>query len=82
MLPEIDDEFAKAFGVSEGGVESLHQEIRGALEGTRADEQLVEHHAQAVDIRAAIELERLRLLGRQILGRAVDDARLRELCLV
>ncbi|MEJ2629974.1 MAG: trigger factor [Acidihalobacter sp.] len=31
-LPEVDDEFAKAFGVSEGGVEGLRVEVRGNME--------------------------------------------------
>jgi len=32
VLPEIDEEFAKAFGVTEGGVEGLHKEIRSNME--------------------------------------------------
>lgn len=32
VLPEIDDEFAKAFGVSEGGVAGLREEIRSNME--------------------------------------------------
>jgi len=32
ILPEIDEEFAKAFGVTEGGVEGLHKEIRSNME--------------------------------------------------
>lgn len=32
VLPEVDDEFVKAFGVTEGGVEALHKEIRGNME--------------------------------------------------
>jgi trigger factor len=31
-LPELDEEFAKAFGVSEGGVEALRTEVRGNME--------------------------------------------------
>lgn len=32
VLPEINEEFAKAYGVSEGGVEGLHTEIRSNME--------------------------------------------------
>ena len=32
VLPEIDEKFARDFGVHEGGVERLHQEIRSNLE--------------------------------------------------
>ncbi|MES9964415.1 MAG: trigger factor [Candidatus Sedimenticola sp. 20ELBAFRAG] len=32
VLPEVDDEFAKAFGITEGGVEALHKEIRSNME--------------------------------------------------
>ena len=31
-LPEVDEEFAKAFGVSEGGIEGLRAEVRGNME--------------------------------------------------
>ena len=31
-IPEVDDEFAKAFGVAEGGVEQLRKEIRDNME--------------------------------------------------
>ncbi len=32
VFPEIDEEFAKAFGVTEGGVDGLHKEIRSNME--------------------------------------------------
>ena len=32
ILPEIDEEFAKVFGVKEGGVDALNKEIRGNME--------------------------------------------------
>ena len=32
ILPEIDEEFAKVFGVTEGGVDGLHKEIRSNME--------------------------------------------------
>jgi len=32
VLPEIDEEFAKAFGIAEGGVEGMRKEIRSNME--------------------------------------------------
>lgn len=32
VLPEVDEEFAKIFGVSDGGLEALHKEIRSNME--------------------------------------------------
>src|SRR5690606_37676805 len=32
VLPEVDDEFCKAFGVTEGGVEALRTEVRSNME--------------------------------------------------
>ena len=32
ILPKVDDEFAKVFGVAEGGVNGLHKEIRSNME--------------------------------------------------
>ena len=32
MLPDVDEEFVKAFGVNEGGVEGLRAEVRGNME--------------------------------------------------
>lgn len=32
ILPEVDEEFAKVFGVTEGGVDGLHKEIRSNME--------------------------------------------------
>ncbi|MCG5535325.1 trigger factor [Ectothiorhodospira mobilis] len=31
-LPEVDEDFARAFGIEEGGVEKLRQEVRGNME--------------------------------------------------
>ena len=36
-LPEVDEEFAKAFGVTEGGVDALHSEIRSNMERELAE---------------------------------------------
>ena len=49
VLPEIDDEFAKAFGVSEGGVEALHQEIRANMRRELSDKIRSRLKQQAMD---------------------------------
>lgn len=37
VLPEVDDEFAKAFGLEEGGVERLREEVRKSMEREAAE---------------------------------------------
>jgi len=37
VLPEIDDEFARALGVADGNIETLRSEVRGNLERERDD---------------------------------------------
>ena len=49
VLPEIDDDFAKAFGVSEGGVDALHKEIRANMERELADKIRSQLKQQAMD---------------------------------
>jgi len=39
VLPEVDDEFAKAFGVEEGGIEKLREEVRANMQ-RELDERL------------------------------------------
>jgi len=36
-LPELDDEFAKSFGVSEGGMDKLHEEVRENMQRELAE---------------------------------------------
>ncbi len=36
-LPELDDEFAKSFGIEEGGIEQLRQEVKDNMERELAD---------------------------------------------
>ena len=36
-LPEIDDEFATSFGISEGGAEALRREVRNNMERELAE---------------------------------------------
>lgn len=43
-LPEVDDEFIKAFGVNEGGVEALRTEVRSSM--TRELEDLVRNRVR------------------------------------
>lgn len=49
VLPEIDEEFAKAYGVAEGGVDALYQEIRANMERELADKIRSELKQQAMD---------------------------------
>ncbi len=49
VLPEIDDEFAKAFGVTEGGVEALRKEIRSNMERELAEKIQSQVKEQAMD---------------------------------
>ena len=49
LLPEIDDEFAKAFGVSEGGVDALQKEIRANMERELAEKIRDQLKQQAMD---------------------------------
>jgi len=49
VLPEIDEEFAKAYGVAEGGVDALYQEIRANMERELADKIRSELKEQAMD---------------------------------
>ncbi|MFM1886028.1 MAG: hypothetical protein RL026_1185 [Pseudomonadota bacterium] len=37
VLPEVNDEFAKAFGIEEGGVERLREEVRKSMEREAAE---------------------------------------------
>ncbi len=46
-LPELDDEFAKGFGVGDGSVDSLRQEVRDNME-REMKQALVEGNKQAV----------------------------------
>jgi trigger factor len=46
-LPELDDEFAKSFGIGDGSVESLRQEVRQNME-REMQQALVEGNKQAV----------------------------------
>ena len=49
VLPEIDEEFARAYGVAEGGVDALYQEIRANMERELSDKIRSEIKEQAMD---------------------------------
>jgi trigger factor len=66
VLPEIDEEFAKAFGVAEGGVEALHKEIRGNMERELQEKIRSVIKEQAMDLLLeANEIEVPKVLIRQ-----------------
>ena len=48
-LPEIDDEFLKAFGISEGGVEALKEQLRSNMERELAERLRAEVRRRALD---------------------------------
>ena len=48
-LPEVDEEFAKAFGVAEGGVDGLYSEIRSNMERELAEKVRGVLKEQAMD---------------------------------
>ncbi len=74
-LPELNDEFASAFGVSEGGVEALRKEVRKNMEGELAqvvrntDKRRVMdalHETQTIEVpEALVKSEAERALERQ-----------------
>ena len=49
ILPELDEEFFAAFGVSEGGVEALKAEVRGNMERELKERQRQQLKGQALD---------------------------------
>lgn len=70
-LPTVDEEFAKAFGVNEGGVEALRAEVRKSMERELADAirnrlraQVMDalHRDNTIDLPKAMVEEQLRAL--------------------
>ena len=49
VLPEVDEEFAKIFGVTDGGVEAFHKEIRSNMERELEDKIQGSVKQQAMD---------------------------------
>jgi len=81
-LPALDDDFAKAFGVSEGGVEALRAEVRGNME--RELEQKVQSvlkervlekllDANPVDTPKALVDEEITRLAAQMTGKRPEE---------
>ncbi len=80
VLPEVDDTFAESFGVAEGGVEKLRDDVRNNMERELADRikgriksQVMDAllAAHPIDVPAALideEVESLRKQTRQRLG--------------
>jgi len=82
ILPEINDEFAKLFGVEEGGVEALRQEVSNNMtrELTQAvkakvKEQVIDGllEAHEVDIPAALIAQEVDVLRKQAMQRFADQ---------
>jgi trigger factor len=48
-LPEIDDDFAKAFGVEEGGIEKLREDIRGNMKRELDNRNKVDIKSKVMD---------------------------------
>ncbi len=60
-LPEVDDEFAKAFGVEEGGLEAFMEEVRGNM--TRELEQTVKQRMKDALMDALVEQNPIEVPG-------------------
>ena len=66
VVPEVDEEFARAYGVTEGGVEAFLQEIRSNMERELADKIHSQLKEQAMDaLLAANPIEVPRTLVKQ-----------------
>ena len=75
VLPEIDDEFAKAFGVEEGGVEKLRVEVRANMQRELDERLKVETKTRAFDaLLAANEVETPRALVNEEIRQLQADA--------
>ncbi|HEX7045524.1 MAG TPA: trigger factor [Burkholderiales bacterium] len=91
VLPALDEEFAKALGVKEGGVEKLREEVRASLEreaSERARTVLRRNVLKALreanqfEIPASLieaEVERMKRLGEQARGGAAASPELEAL---
>jgi trigger factor len=74
-LPEVDDEFAKAFGVEEGGLEAFMEEVRGNM--TRELEQTVKQRMKDALMDALVEQNPIEVPGalvQQEIGSLQKDA--------
>jgi trigger factor len=74
-LPEVDDEFAKAFGVEEGGLEAFMKEVRGNM--TRELEQTVKQRMKDALMDALVQNNPIEVPGalvQQEIGSLQQDA--------
>lgn len=74
-LPEVDDEFAKAFGVEEGGLEAFMTEVRGNM--ARELEQTVKQRMKDALMDALVEKNPIEVPGalvKQEIGSLQQDA--------
>lgn len=83
VLPKVDDEFAKLFGVEEGGVEALRAEVSKNMERelnqvikTKVKEQVVEGllEANELDIPQALVAQEIDVLRQQAMQRFGQQA--------
>lgn len=75
VLPEVDEEFAKAFGVEEGGVEKLRVEVRANMQRELDERLKVETKTRAFDaLLAANEVETPRALVNEEIRQLQADA--------
>ncbi len=82
VLPELDDDFARAFGVAEGGADALRTEVRGNMERelaqklrSKTKEQVLERLREANDIeipKALVDEEITRLMA-QATGKRPEE---------
>ncbi len=91
VLPEVDEEFAKLFGVEEGGVEALREEVRKNMTRelnqavkAKVKEQVIEGllEANEVDLPKALvaqEIDVLRQQAMQRFGGQMDPKKMPEL---
>ncbi|HEX4049598.1 MAG TPA: trigger factor [Steroidobacteraceae bacterium] len=82
-LPALDDEFAREFGVNEGGFAKLRTEVRANMERELADavrvrmrDQLFEalHRDNPLEVPRALVEEQVQQLGRQLMQRLGERA--------
>jgi trigger factor len=78
VLPEVNDEFAKLFGIEEGGVEALREEVRKNMEReltqavkAKVKEQVIEGllAANNVDLPKALVAQEVEVLRKQAMQR-------------
>ena len=91
VVPEVDDEFAKLFGIETGGVEALREEVSKNMARelkqavkTKVKEQIIQGLLEANDVEipkslVAQEIDVLRQQALQRFGGQIDPAKMPEL---